>query len=275
MRRKPPFVSESLRAQFKAIVVDVMALVPKGSHVNYVIIDPTVPDPEGVFPGLPIYTGQSADIAQRILAHLRHAAVVPPDRGQLYARMAALIHAGTMPIFRILQVHRTRAQCLVAETTWAQRLLRSKAQLLNTSPDQSRILTRSSVRRMQRVGLFSLSLVEADHVGLSLQIKCRGGCQPITVRPSSLAQRFGERMTLRGVRRRLKRCHACGVANAFRLLPTVVNSPGWKAPEGSGLVLRYRDGGWFHRAETYDLTHHELAADQQCASHSEDHGEYV
>ncbi|NOU04045.1 MAG: hypothetical protein HOO94_10400 [Novosphingobium sp.] len=70
MRRKPPFISESLRAQFKAIVVDVMALVPKGSHVNYVIIDPTVPDPEGVFPGLPIYTGQSADIEQRILAHL-------------------------------------------------------------------------------------------------------------------------------------------------------------------------------------------------------------
>lgn len=70
MRRKPQFIPASLKTQFKAIGADVMALMPKGSHVNHVVIDPALPDPEGMFPGLPIYTGQSADMAQRILAHL-------------------------------------------------------------------------------------------------------------------------------------------------------------------------------------------------------------
>jgi len=238
MSRKSPLFSDSLRAQFKAIVVDAVALVPKGSYVNYVIIDPTEPDPEAVFPGLPIYTGQSADIAHRIMAHLRHAAVVPPDPGQLYARMAALIHAGNMPIFRILQVHKTRAQCLVAETTWAQRLLRSKAQLLNVTPDQSRILTHSSIQRMQRVRLLALSPVEADEVGLGLQIKCRGGCLPFTVQPSSFVRQIGERMTLRGVRQRLKRCPACGETTGFRLLLTPTSLPGYLAHDGLALGLR-------------------------------------
>ncbi|WP_156424730.1 hypothetical protein [Novosphingobium fuchskuhlense] len=218
MRRKPPFVSESLRAQFKAIVVDILTLVPKGAHVNYVVIDPTVPDPGGVFPGLPIYTGQSADVGQRILAHLRHAAVVPHDPGPLYERMATLIHSGTMPIFRILQVHRTRAQAIVAETTWAQRLLRSGARLLNIAPDQSRILTPASIRRMQRVGLFGLSLVDADVAGLGLRVSCRGGCTTLTIQPRALARRYREHLTLRSVRRRMSHCHVCGCPNGFRLL---------------------------------------------------------
>lgn len=218
MRRKPSFVPENLRAQFKAIVVDVMALVPKGMHVNYVIIDPTVPDPERVFPGMPIYTGQSADVGQRILAHLRHAAVIPHDPGPLYERLAALIHGGTMPIFRILQVDRTRAQAIVAETTWAQRLLRSRARLLNIPPDQSRILTPSSVRRMQRARLFGLSLADAREAGLGLRITCRGGCASHTLQPRALARHFREHLTLRSVRRRMSHCHACGFPNGFLLL---------------------------------------------------------
>ncbi len=218
MRRKPPFVPENLRAQFKAIVVDVMALVPKSMHVNYCIVDPTVPDPEGVFPGMPIYTGQSADVGQRILAHLRHAAVIPHDPGPLYERLAALIHGRTMPIIRILQVHRTRAEAIVAETIWAQRLLRSQARLLNIPPDQSRILTPSSVRRMQRVGLFGLSLADAREAGLGLRVSCRGGCTPLTLQTRVLARRYREYLTLLSVRRRMSHCHLCGCQNGFRLL---------------------------------------------------------
>lgn len=229
MRRKPPFVSESHRAQFKAIVVDILALVPKGAHVNYVIIDPMVPDPGGIFPGLPIYTGQSADVGQRILAHLRHAAVIPHDPGPLYARMATPIHGGRMPIFRILQVHRTRAQAIVAETTWAQRLLRSGARLLNIAPDQSRILTPASVRRMQRVGLLGLSLVEAEEAGLGLRVSCRGGCTPQTLQPRALARHFREQLTLRTVRRRMSHCHVCGCPNGFRLM-AVQSSRGRLSP---------------------------------------------
>jgi len=165
-----------------------------------------------------IYTGQSADVGQRILAHLRHAAVIPHDPGPLYERLAALIHSGTMPTFRILQVHRTRAQAIVAETTWAQRLLRSRARLLNIPPDQSRILTPSSVRRMQRVGLFGLSLADAREAGLGLRVSCRGGCTPLTLQTRVLARRYREYLTLLSVRRRMSHCHVCGCQNGFRLL---------------------------------------------------------
>ena len=65
--------------------------------------------------------------------------------------MGQLIRIGALPIFRILEVHRTRADSIRAEAVWAQRLLRSGADLLNYFPEQSRILTTLSVGRMQRV----------------------------------------------------------------------------------------------------------------------------
>lgn len=132
--------------------------------------------------------------------------------------MARLIGRGTWSLFRVLETHTNRIDCMLAETVWAQRLLRSGARLFNTWPEQSRILTESSLRRMQRARLFLLSLNEAEAVDLHLQIACRAGCYILTVAPKDLAVWFGHRLTLKGVRERTRRCPECGGQNRYALV---------------------------------------------------------
>lgn len=214
---KPPRISDGLRAKFHAIATEAAGLVPPDAFANYVIIDPTQPDPEGILPGIAIYTGQSGNVRGRIRSHLRHAVIPGSDQGRLYDRMAELIRAGTMPIFRILETHRNRAESLMAETVWAQRLLRSGAKLLNTWPEQSRLITGSSARRMQRVRLMFLSLTDAQSAGLSLRISCANGCYSMVASPADLALWFGDRITLQGVRKRSTRCPLCEGRNRFEV----------------------------------------------------------
>lgn len=215
---KPPQISDGLRAKFHAIAVEAAALVPSGAYANYVIIDPTQPDPDGILPGAAIYTGQSGNVRGRIRSHLRHAVIPDSEPGRLYEWMGELIRAGAMPIFRILETHRNRAESVMAETVWAQRLLRSGAKLLNTWPEQSRLITGSSARRMQRVRLLFLSLPDAQAAGLHLQISCAMGCYSMTTDPMDLAVRFGDRITLQGVRKHARRCPVCDGRNRFALI---------------------------------------------------------
>jgi len=214
---QPPQISDGLRAKFHDIATEAAALVPPGAFANYVIIDPTESDPDGILPGAAIYTGQSGNVRGRIRSHLRHAVVPGSEQGRLYDRMAELIRTGTMPIFRILETHRNRAESVMAETVWAQRLLRSGAKLLNTWPEQSRLITGSSSRRMQRVRLMLLSLTEAQAAGLSLRIACVKGCYSMVADPADLALWFGDRITLQGVRKRSARCPLCEGRNRFEV----------------------------------------------------------
>jgi len=215
MPRKPPKISDGLRAKFKAVAHEAGELVPAAAYANYVIIDPTFSDRDEVLPGVPIYIGQTARIVPRIQEHLRHALAPGAASNSLYRRMGQLIRMGALPIFRILEVHRTRADSIRAEAVWAQRLLRSGADLLNFLPEQSRILTASSVGRMQRVRLLTMSLKEAFDAGLALQIACRRGCFSRTISPVDLIPWFGERITLMGVRARAMQCPVCGGTNNY------------------------------------------------------------
>ncbi len=228
MPRKPPKISDGLRAKFKAVAHEVGELVPTAAYANYVIIDPTFSDHNEIFPGVPIYIGQTARIVPRIQEHLRHALAPAAASNALYRRMGQLIRIGALPIFRILEVHRTRADSIRAEAVWAQRLLRSGADLLNFLPEQSRILTASSVGRMQRVRLLTMSLPEAYAAGLVLQIACRRGCFARTISPVDLIPWFGDRITLMGIRTKARQCPVCGGINRYAVADEA-DSP---APDG-------------------------------------------
>ena len=151
MHSKPPQISDGMRAKFQAIATETAELVPPSAYANYVIIDPTTADPERILPGAAIYVGQTSELRSRIRSHLRQAIRPAPEHAQLYHYMARLISRGAWPVFRVLETHTNRVDCMLAETVWAQRLLRSGARLFNTWPEQSKLLTASSLRRMQRV----------------------------------------------------------------------------------------------------------------------------
>ena len=215
MPSKPPKISDGLRAKFRAVAREAGDLVPAAAYANYVIIDPTFSDCDEILPGVPIYIGQTARIVPRIQEHLRRALAPGAASNSLYRRMGQLIRIGALPIFRILEVHRTRADSIRAEAVWAQRLLRSGADLLNFLPEQSRILTASSVGRMQRVRLLTMLLAEAFAAGLVLQIACRRGCFARTISPVDLIPWFGDRITLMGIRARTRQCPVCGGINSY------------------------------------------------------------
>lgn len=217
MLRKPRQISDGLRTKFKAVAREAGELVPASAYANYVIIDPTFSDRDEILPGVPIYIGQTARIVPRIQEHLRRALAPEAASNSLYRRMGQLIRIGALPIFRILEVHQTRADSIRAEAVWAQRLLRSDADLLNFLPEQSRILTASSVGRMQRVRLLTMSLPEAYAAGIALQIACRRGCFARNISPVDLIPWFGDRITLMGVRARTRQCPVCGGINRYGL----------------------------------------------------------
>jgi hypothetical protein len=111
-----PLIPPTLHAQFLVMVDDATGLVPGNAYLNYMILDPTVPDPCGVLPGMPIYVGQTASIAQRIRLHMVCALGTSARPGSVYVRIADIIRAGSVPVFRVLEVHRNRVACMDAET---------------------------------------------------------------------------------------------------------------------------------------------------------------
>ena len=124
MHSKPPRISDGLRAKFKEIATDTAELVPPSAYVNYVIIDPTKADPERILPGAAIYVGQTSELGSRIRSHLRQAIRPAPKQAPLYHYMAKLISRGTWPVFRVLETHTNRVDCMLAETVCAWRQLR-------------------------------------------------------------------------------------------------------------------------------------------------------
>jgi len=203
-------IPTALRAQIQAMADQAAELVPGGAYANYMIIDPTQPDPDGILPGAPIYVGQSVNIGKRVLTHMRQALTRSVRRGSLYERIVAIVRVGQLPIFRVLQVHQTRLDCVQGETVWAQRLLREGAHLYNRWPEQSRLMPPKELARRQRRRLFDLSMVEASEASAVLQARCRKDGWIALIAAEHLLDRFGRQATFHAVRRTLQECPECG-----------------------------------------------------------------
>ncbi len=206
-------IPTTLHVQFSLMVEDTTGLVPGNAYLNYMILDPTVPDPCGVLPGMPIYVGQTASIAQRIRLHMVWALGASARSGSVYARIADIIRAGSVPVFRVLEVHRNRVACMHAETVWAQRLLRSGAALTNKWREQGAIVPDREVARMQKVRLLNLTLAEARDSGMALEAICRKRCSRRVMLTGDLISEYSAITPLHTVRKRTRFCPKCGALN--------------------------------------------------------------
>ena len=210
MARVLSAIPAALRARILEMAEQAAELVPGSAYANYMIIDPTRPDPDSILPGTPFYVGQSANISKRIITHVRLALTNSVQRGSLYERIISIVRAGELPIFRVLQIHKTRLESLNGETVWAQRLLLGGARLYNRWPEQSRVMPTRELSRRQQRRLLDLSMGEAKEAGAVLQVKCRKSCWAVTIGAVHLLPRFGERATFHPVRDALRECPQCG-----------------------------------------------------------------
>jgi len=115
-----------------------------------------------------------------------------------------------MPIFRVLQLHRTRLRSVQGETIWAQRLLRDGAYLYNRWPEQSRLMASRELARRQRRRLFDLSMAEASEAAAVLQARCCRDGWHVAIGAEHQLPRFGKLVTFHAVRRTLRECPQCG-----------------------------------------------------------------
>lgn len=109
-----PFITRSRQASKAAIEVS-----RRFNHIVYLIIDPSVPDRFGRYPhGEPIYVGETRDLYQRIRNHISNARANDngPDSIQNYLR--ALMAAGEVPLFKLLDHAVDRPRILMREKHW-------------------------------------------------------------------------------------------------------------------------------------------------------------
>lgn len=118
------------------------------SHVVYVILDPTQPDPLGQFKALPIYVGVTRRIRRRVKQHFRCAAYNEFGNKVIYRRLRNLLLQNVVAEFEVIERFDTKLDAMIAETMHAQRLLRAGYTLCNRWFFQRYILTE---REMEKV----------------------------------------------------------------------------------------------------------------------------
>lgn len=135
-------VRELYGEQIEAIATDAHKQALGAAYAVYVILDRTRPDPNGLFPGTPIYVGQTSRIHGRIVDHCQTALVNGGCEGSLKASLANLIESGNTPSVKVVQLCESKASSLFAETRWAQKLLAMGYQLKNRAQLQADLMTR-------------------------------------------------------------------------------------------------------------------------------------
>lgn len=111
------------------------------AYVIYLILDPTQADPLGQFEALPIYVGLSSNVGQRVENHYRRAALKKLDGHRVCGHMRELMRQDILAGFEVIDRYDKEIDAKIAETVYAQLLLRSGYRLYNLWPSQSRILT--------------------------------------------------------------------------------------------------------------------------------------
>lgn len=141
MLRTKAKVREIYGEQIEAIAKNAHTQAQGASYVVYLILDPTLPDPHGLFPSTPIYVGQTGRIYGRIKDHCEQALVYGGPEGSLKAILTNLIESGNPPAVMVAQLCNNTISSRFAETRWAQKLLAMGYKLKNRAPLQRSIMT--------------------------------------------------------------------------------------------------------------------------------------
>lgn len=207
-------ITPEIKGQMQQMAADLAVQAGELQYVNYIILDPTRADPYNLYDFMPIYIGQTGDIAMRVKAHFG-AAIAARRTSGILRKLEQLLHDGHLPIFQIVECHRTRAACVKAETVWAQRLLHAGAALENGWPDQSVFINDRNLLRFQKQRLLQLTVGEALDANVSFEVVCRKRCCRRIYSPIELNAAYSAKTTLHHLRKVYRFCHGCGSLNQF------------------------------------------------------------
>ncbi|MBD2842609.1 GIY-YIG nuclease family protein [Erythrobacter rubeus] len=212
-----------LKKLIDAIAEEAGILAGPAAYVVYLIYDPSRRDPYGQHPGLPLYVGETSELAKRFKNHMRSALGLQGTKGSVHNEIYRMAQNGALPGIIILETCKSRADSLEAEIHWAQKLLHQGYRLFNRMPGQAKAVNEHQYRPKQRDRLWRMTLAEAYAAKIAMSLRCPSGCFATDVDIRHYAGGEFPYRRLSALKRKLKPCGACGMklAALFEERPAV------------------------------------------------------
>ena len=199
-----------LAAQIDTIAAEAKEMAGSAAYVVYLIFDPSRPDPQGTYEGLPLYIGESSQVETRFKTHLRCALSRQGTAGSVHNEIYRMAERCVLPRVVVLEGCASRAASLEAEIRWAQKLLHQEYAIFNRLPGQSEAVDEHHYRRHQRQRLWKLTLAEAAAAKIRMRVRCKGGCFEIDADLENYAAGDFPHRKLSAVKRAIGPCTRCG-----------------------------------------------------------------
>jgi predicted GIY-YIG superfamily endonuclease len=184
-----------------------------GGYVIYAIKDPRGDDPRDSTDGPVFYVGQTANLGRRANQHLRKGGARTTGGTDIAARVHAILAAGKLPIFDILERVPNRVGALTAETRWAQHFCGEGRKLANRWAEHKK---GAEAKPIPTKRLWALRIDEAVCDGIGLEIACRSCDLQAPLPLDKLAAKNRWSTTLSNIRSIIA-CPACGHRPCLRL----------------------------------------------------------
>ncbi|MBV7256129.1 GIY-YIG nuclease family protein [Pacificimonas sp. WHA3] len=199
-----------LKKLIDAIAEEAGLLAGPAAYVVYLIYDPSRRDPHRQYRGLPLYVGETSELAKRFKSHMRRVLGLNGTNGSVHAEIYRMAQDGALPGVTVLGISNARAESLEVELRWAQKLLHHGYRLFNRMPGQAKAVNEHQYRRKQRDRLWRMTLAEAYAAKISMSLHCPSGCFSTNVDIRHYTGGDFPYRRLSVLKRKLKPCGACG-----------------------------------------------------------------
>ena len=213
------------RAEVERLIEEKIALAreaeEQGIWITYLIRDPRRADLRGDAAGWPVYVGQTDEYGRRVRNHLRKSEKLARRGKGIKYRLKALLHAGVVPNFEVLDRQPTRLCSLLSETNYA-RLCRSKGyDIANQTTLQNVAGPPVTISDLPVKWLWAFTLSQAAQDGIQIQLVCRACGEALFIPMSAFEHLPEPPKDLRGIRDNTEllasECTFCGSAGSRRV----------------------------------------------------------
>ena len=207
-----------LNGKLQQMIESVEQCAGAARYVVYAIIDPTREDPCRVYPGVPVYVGETGVIGVRIGDHLHRACSSLMNPSGPTSVIQGLMAHGIVPPFAILERFGTKFEARQAEILWSQDFLRRGYPLTNRYSWQNTLLDADMLKERLTIEAWSTALCRAIEAGLRIVASCEWCGRTSALQPSEFVGYFGRRAPLRSIAEMTESCVSCGCENKHRIV---------------------------------------------------------
>ena len=179
-------------------------------YVVYAILDPTQEDPFGIYPGLPIYVGETCRVRDRVMEHFQTACRKTAKEHGRMPHIRQLLQREVVTPVVVLQRLDTRIDTVEAEIRWSQAFLAKGYPLTNMSPGQRKAMSAEKIEQSIRIVQWDAPIYSTIKDGLRISASC-DWCGRVSIfQPEEFLAYFSPKDPVRRIRQMASHCNTCG-----------------------------------------------------------------